>query len=58
MPVVEEDDYARLDLDLLDLRGIQRLSKVVICQSFPRNEMGKLDRNRLREIVVKLAEKV
>lgn len=51
-PVIEESSIGKLDLSLLKVTGLNSLEKLTVCDSFPRNSMGKLDRSRLRELVV------
>ncbi len=51
-PIVEGGLNDILAASLLELNGLKRLEVLSICDAFPRNEMGKLDRIRLRELVV------
>jgi len=51
-PIIERCSHDKLDIEQLNLSGLHRLEPLIVCDSFPRNTMGKLDRSRLRELVV------
>ncbi len=52
IPVIELRSF---DVELwgaMELAGLERLEQVQLCDNFPRNEMGKLNRMKLRDSIV------
>ena len=52
VPLMQRADYSETMIPVLTQGGLSKFEPVVLCEVFARNEMGKIDRAKLRESVV------